>query len=201
MADQPTQMSPAGLVLITFYEGIRTEAYQDSVGVWTIGVGHTSAAGPPEVYPGMTITVEEAFMILQNDIGQYEKAVNDYVTVDLNQPQYDALVSWTYNLGPGNLAGSTMLKVLNSGDYWNTIHEMLKWDNASGEQLRGLTRRRGSSAGYFMMGNSLAYYEGVSKKPPDPDEAYDKETGKLVEKIKQGLTERIKEVVPVGQSA
>ncbi len=189
-------MSPAGLVLITFYEGVETEAYYDSVGVLTIGVGHTNAAGPPEVVPGMTITVEEAFQILANDVGQYEKAVNDYVNVALNQPQYDALVSWTFNLGPGNLASSTMLKVLNNGDYWGTIHEMLKWDNAGGEQLRGLTRRRGSSAGYFMLGNTLSYY-GKEWKKPDEEEAIDKETGKLVKIVKK-LVEKIQAIKPVG---
>ena len=186
-------MSAAGLVLITFYEGIETTAYQDSVGVWTIGVGHTNAAGAPEVVPGMTITEEQAFDILANDIGQYEQAVNQYVTVTLNQFQYDALVSWTYNLGAGSLASSTMLKVLNSGDYWNTIHELLKWDNAGGEQLRGLTRRRGSSAGYFMLGNTAAYFEHDWNKP-DPDDAIDIKTGqKIAEKIKS-LGERLKTV-------
>lgn len=153
MANLPERSSIAGLALIIFYEGIENTSYQDSVGVWTIGVGHTSSAGPPEVTAGMTITNAEAVLIFNQDVQIFEGAVKRQVTVDLTQDHFDALVSWTFNLGETNLSSSTMLKVLNAGDYWTTIHELLKWDNAGGEQLRGLTRRRGSEAGFFIRGN------------------------------------------------
>lgn len=153
MANLPERSSIAGLALIIFYEGIENVAYQDSVGVWTIGVGHTSSAGPPEVTAGMTVTDAEAVLIFSQDVIIFEDAVKRNVTVDLMQDHFDSLVSWTFNLGETNLRNSTMLKVLNDKDYWLTIHEMLKWDNAGGEQLRGLTRRRGSEAGFFIRGN------------------------------------------------
>lgn len=155
VANHPDRISVGGIDLITFFEGIRTQAYKDPVGVWTIGIGHTAAAGPPNVTPGKIITIEQALAMFNNDVKQYEDAVKRLVKVDLNQDQFDALVSWTYNLGEGNLSKSSMLKVLNRGMYTRAAHEMMRWDRAGRYQLRGLTRRRGAEVGLFLRGKTV----------------------------------------------
>lgn len=151
--------SPAGRKLIGQFEGLRLKAYQDSVGVWTIGYGHTSAAGSPIVFLGMEITEQEADRILSRDLEGAEKAVQAFVKVPLNQNQFDALVSFTFNLGPGNLAKSTLLRRLNSGDY-NVGNEFLKWNKAGGKVLSGLTKRRELE--------KQLYESGASKQPAKP---------------------------------
>ena len=102
--------SMEGLSLIKKFEGCELEAYQCSAGVWTIGYGHTKGVTPSD-----SISQEEAEQMLVDELHEYESYVNEYVTVALSQNQFDALVSWVYNLGPANLKASTMLKVLNSG--------------------------------------------------------------------------------------
>src|SRR4051812_18210167 len=100
------RMSDQGRALLTKREGVRLKAYRDSVGVWTIGVGHTSAAGPPTVTPGQTITAQECDEIFRRDLVQYENAVNKAVKVPLAQHQFDACVSLCYNIGAGGFARS-----------------------------------------------------------------------------------------------
>src|SRR5690348_1914128 len=106
----------ATLDLIIEFEGLKLTAYQDSVGVWTIGVGHTSD-DYFKVYKGLTITKDKAYDLLNHDLKEAEAAVDKLVKVPLNSNQRGALTSWTFNLGQGNLASSTMLKKLNAGDY------------------------------------------------------------------------------------
>src|SRR5690606_10106222 len=106
--------SSAGVAFIRRHEGAVLSAYRDPAGVLTIGVGHTSAAGPPVVKPGMKITLEEADAILKRDLARFEESVSRLVKVPLSQPQFDALVSFTFNLGEGNLSRSTLLKKLNA---------------------------------------------------------------------------------------
>ena len=101
-----------GLNLIKHFEGCELQAYKCPAGVWTIGYGHIKG-----VSEGMTITQEEAEQMLKDEMAEYEGYVNKLVTVELNQNQFDAMVSWVYNLGGGNLSASTLLKVLNAGDY------------------------------------------------------------------------------------
>jgi len=133
-----------GINLIKEFEGVRLAAYQDSVGVWTIGYGHTKG-----VKEGDQLTREDAETILAEELDEYTKYVKKYVTVPLNQNQFDALVSWTYNLGPGNLRESTMLKVLNNGEYDKVPDEMKRWNRAGGKVLAGLVRRREAEAKLF----------------------------------------------------
>lgn len=133
-----------GLGLIKHFEGVRTEAYQDSVGVWTIGYGSTKG-----VKPGQRISLEKANSLLEKDIADHAAAVDRLVKVDLNQDQYDALVSFTFNLGEGNLAKSTLLKKLNAGDYKGASKEFIRWNKAGGKVLKGLTRRRMAEAELF----------------------------------------------------
>ena len=140
------KVSKDGLNLIKEFEGIRLTAYKCPADVWTIGIGHTSAAGAPEVKPGMTITVQEAYEILNNDLNQYEDAINKFVKVPLTQNQFDALVSFVYNVGVGAFQKSTLLKKLNAGQYNAVPGELMKWTKAGGKELPGLVRRRRAEA-------------------------------------------------------
>lgn len=139
----------AALALIREYEGLRTTAYRDPVGIWTIGYGHTDAAGTPKVTSGLSITASEAAEILRRDLGQYEEAVSRRVTVPLNENQFGALVSFTFNLGAANLGSSTLLRKLNAGDYDGAAAEFGKWNRAGGKVLAGLTRRRAAERALF----------------------------------------------------
>jgi lysozyme len=135
-------LSDRGSQVLVDREGLRTTAYQDSVGVWTIGVGHTAACGPPEPCAGMTITTDEAFAIFDRDNNSFEKSVNDLVTVPLTQYEFDALVSFAYNVGAGAFADSTMLKKLNAGDKAGAFYEFKNWDIPP----EIIPRRRGEAA-------------------------------------------------------
>ena len=130
-------ISKEGIALLKKFEGCELEAYQDSVGVWTIGYGHTK-----DVQEGLKITQEEAEVMLQEEMPEYEDYVKKYVTHPLEQHQFDALVCWTYNLGPNNLRNSTMLTVLNQGRLNDVSFEMQRWNKAGGKVLKGLVRRR-----------------------------------------------------------
>ena len=103
------RMSPEGRRRLSQREGTKLKAYRDSVGVWTIGIGHTSMAGPPQVTPGLTISKEECDAIFARDLIKYENAVNNAVKVPLQQNEFDALVSLCYNIGPGALARSSVV--------------------------------------------------------------------------------------------
>ena len=133
-----------GLSLIKKFEGCELEAYQCSAGVWTIGYGHTKG-----VEAGDEISKEQAEEMLVEELHEYESYVNEYVTVALSQNQFDALVSWVYNLGPANLKASTMLKVLNSGEYEDVPAQIKRWNKAGGKVLEGLIRRREAEACLF----------------------------------------------------
>lgn len=135
--------SQDGINLIKFYEGCRTKAYLDSVNVPTIGYGHTKG-----VKLGMIITETKAEELLKQDLEYFENKVLDLVKVNLLQNQFDALVSFTFNLGEGNLKKSTLLKKLNNTVYFrkeeieSIADEFLKWNKAGGRVLSGLTKRR-----------------------------------------------------------
>ena len=131
------KISREGLNIIKKFEGLELEAYKCAAGVWTIGYGHTKG-----VFEGQKITKAEADGLLAEELIEYEKAVNDAVTISIDQCMFDALVSWTYNLGPTNLNASTMLKVLNSGDYDGVPAQIKRWNKAGGKTLDGLIRRR-----------------------------------------------------------
>ena len=142
--DEDVNTSENGIELIKSFEGRRLVAYQDSVGVWTIGYGHTKTAHEDKL-----IIKSTADRLLAEDLAEFEKYVDTYVTVALTQNQFDALVSWTFNLGPGNLKESTMLKKLNQGLYAEVPDEMRRWNKAGGKVLEGLIRRREAEAKLF----------------------------------------------------
>ena len=130
-------ISQEGLSLIKKFEGCELTAYQCSAGVWTIGYGHTKG-----IEEGMEITQQEAEDMLVEELHEYENYINDNVTAPLSQNQFDAMVSWVYNLGPANLKASTLLKVLNAGDYDGVPAQIKRWNKAGGVTLDGLIRRR-----------------------------------------------------------
>ncbi len=134
--------SDEGLTLLMEREGVRNKAYQDSVGVWTIGVGHTG----PEVHAGLVWTDEEVRAAFAHDIQRFEDAVNNYVTVPLTQNQFDALVSFAFNVGAMALRESTLLRILNEKNYtgaalqfdrWHIPPEITSRRNGEREQFRG----------------------------------------------------------------
>nr|WP_199065153.1 lysozyme [Chromobacterium sp. ASV5] len=138
--------SQNGIALIQKFEGLRLIAYQDVVGVWTIGYGHTG----PDVRAGMIITQTQADQLLQQDLTKFEAGVSRLVNVSLQQNQFDALVSFSYNLGLGNLQSSTLLKLLNAGDYVGAAEQFLRWNMAGGRDLPGLTARRATERALFL---------------------------------------------------
>ena len=136
--------------LIKRWEGLRLKAYLDTGGVWTIGWGHTKT-----VKPGMEITVEQAQELFDKDTKWAVNAVNNYVKVPLKQHQFDALVSFTYNVGATAFRKSTLLRELNSGNYQEAAEQFLRWKYDNGEVIRGLLNRRKSEKHYFLTGEMV----------------------------------------------
>jgi len=143
--DPKQHINDAGLRLIQNSEGLRLTAYQDSVGVWTIGYGHTEG-----VKPGQSISEPKALAFLRADVGWAEAAVEKLVTVPLTPGQFSALVSFVFNLGAGALEESTLLKLLNQGHYVEAAGEFGKWVFAGGQVLEGLVIRRNKERQLFL---------------------------------------------------
>lgn len=159
------KISQEGLALIKQWEGLRLGAYKDAIGVWTIGYGHTSAAGKPFVHKGMTITEKQAEELLCKDLRQFENTVAKAVTVSLNSWQFAALVSFCYNVGTTAFCNSTLLKKLNQGEYEAVPAELQKWTKAGGKRLRGLVHRRVAEAGLWAKGAYVSSnYQTVETK-------------------------------------
>ncbi|HBB8369422.1 TPA: lysozyme [Escherichia coli] len=144
------QTSDKGIALIKEFEGCKLTAYQDSVGVWTIGYGWTQPVDGKPIRAGMTIKQETAERLLKTGMVSYESDVSRLVKVGLTQGQFDALVSFTYNLGARSLSTSTLLRQLNAGDYAGAADEFLRWNKAGGKVLNGLTRRREAERALFL---------------------------------------------------
>lgn len=144
------QTSDKGIALIKQFEGCKLTAYQDSVGVWTIGYGWTQSVDGKPIRAGMTIKQETAERLLKTGLVSYESDVSRLVKVGLTQGQFDALVSFTYNLGARSLSTSTLLRKLNAGDYAGASDEFLRWNKAGGKVLSGLTRRREAERALFL---------------------------------------------------
>lgn len=142
--------SESGIELIKRFEGLELEAYQDIAGIWTIGYGHTGE----DVQPGMKISERDAEELLKRDLRPREQAVDSAVKVPLNQNEFDALVSFVYNVGAGAFRGSTALKRLNRGDRVGAADALTWWNKATvGGVLRevlGLTRRRAAERALFL---------------------------------------------------
>lgn len=142
--------SPSGADLICSFEGKRLTAYDDGVGVWTIGFGTTVYPNGTKVKKGDTCTEAQAKQYMQNDLKRFERTVNDAVTVPLNQNQFDALVSLTYNIGSGAFTQSTLVKKLNAGDYKGAAGQFDVWVSAGGKRMQGLVNRRAREKAVFL---------------------------------------------------
>ncbi len=139
------QIGKAGLDLVKSFEGLKLRAYLCPAKVWTIGYGSTG----PHVTPGKVITEAQADELLQDDLDRFEKAVTRLVTVPLTQNQYDALVSFAFNVGISALERSTLLRRVNAKLFDQARAEFAKWNRAGGRPLAGLTRRRAAEAALF----------------------------------------------------
>jgi len=131
------KISERGKDLIKLFEGCRLKAYDDGVGVWTIGYGHTVG-----VKPGDEITQEQADEWFSEESEQFSNKVQVLVLVEVNQNQFDALVSLAYNIGVGALSRSTLLRKLNAGDYQGAAEQFDVWNRGGGKVMIGLVRRR-----------------------------------------------------------
>ena len=130
-------VSKQGLEFIKSFEGCKLSAYLCSAKVPTIGYGHTDG-----VYLGQTVTREKADELLKSDLVRFEAIVTKLLKLKVSQNQYDALVSFAFNCGEGNLAKSTLLKLVNEGKHREAGAQFLRWDKAAGVVVAGLTRRR-----------------------------------------------------------
>lgn len=149
-------LSKKGFDFIKGWEALRLKAYLDGGGVWSIGWGHTKG-----VREGLVITREDAEDFLIEDVWYFETGVRDLVKVPLTQEQFDALVSFSFNVGldqdeddkAEGLGDSTLLKKLNKGDYEGAADELPKWNKDNGKVVRGLTRRRAAERTLFLEGS------------------------------------------------
>ena len=143
-----TKTGKAGIEMIKTFEGFRAAPYKCSAGVPTIGYGATFYPGGKKVtMTDAAITEEQAVELLANMLVSFEKYVDSYCVDTITQNQFDALVSFAYNLGPANLKSSTLLKKVNANPNDESIKlEFLKWVKAGGKTLKGLVRRREAEA-------------------------------------------------------
>ena len=143
-------VSAKGIDLICSFEGLRLTAYDDGVGVWTIGFGTIKYPNGVRVRRGDTCTLEQAKSYMRYDLIEFEHTVNSLVKVPLNQNQFDALVSLTYNIGSGAFKSSTLLKKLNLSDYKGAADQFDVWVNAGGKRMQGLANRRAKEKSLFL---------------------------------------------------
>lgn len=144
------KVSTSGVNLICGFEGLVLKAYDDGVGVWTIGYGTTIYPNGIKVKKGDVCTLEQAKSYMAHDLKKFEQTVNTAVAVPLNQNQFDALVSLTYNIGIAAFKNSTLLKKLNAKDYVGAANQFDVWNKAGGKVMQGLVNRRKSEKGVFL---------------------------------------------------
>ena len=152
--------SATGLALTKQFEGCVLVAYQDQVGVWTIGYGHTGT----DVKAGLTITDDQASILLAADVAWAVTCVNKSVTSTINQNHFDALVDFVFNLGCASLGQSTLLRMINAGNFDGAAGQFLRWNKAGGKVVKGLTARRQAEMNLFSGINASA----TSSTPPQP---------------------------------
>ncbi|MCI1900870.1 MAG: lysozyme [Enterobacter sp.] len=148
MHKQPENTGDKGVELICHFEGLKLERYRDAVGLWTIGYGHLILK--TEMEKLIKITTGEAKTLLRKDLRRTEQGVQKLVSVSVTQNQFDALVSFAFNLGVGSLKKSTLLRKLNAGDVQGAALQFKSWNKAGGKVLTGLTRRREAEMKLFL---------------------------------------------------
>jgi len=138
------------LKMLAHHEGVRQKPYRCPAGLWTVGVGHLIGDGLtlPDSW-NRTFGLEEVYAILAVDVRKFELGVARYINVELTQNQFDALVSFAFNLGLGTLQRSTLRAKLNRGDKNGAIKSLLKYNKAGGKVLKGLDTRRKDEANLF----------------------------------------------------
>lgn len=145
------QMTAIGRAVLASREGVRLRAYKDSVGVWTIGIGHTAAAGAPAPKAGMTITADECDRIFVRDLGLFEQAIAKALKVPVADHEFDALVSLAFNVGAHGAANSTIIKKLNAKDRIGAAKAFLNW-----KRPPEIVSRREAEMDQFMVPYSVA---------------------------------------------
>ncbi|MCU4327744.1 lysozyme [Acinetobacter johnsonii] len=150
IATDEMHISPSGIDLICNFEGKRLAAYDDGVGVWTIGFGTTVYPNGIKVKKGDTCTEVQAKAYMAHDLKKFETAVNNAVTVPLSQNQFDALVSLAYNIGTNAFSKSTLVKKLNVNDIRGAADQFDVWVNAGGKRMQGLVNRRTVEKALFL---------------------------------------------------
>lgn len=156
---------------IMAYEGLYLEAYADLVGVWTIGVGHTQARGKPIPVSGMTLSLSEAIEVFNRDVAACEAEIRRAIKIDLTQRQFDAIVSWQFNLGAIGAKDTTLTKRLNESRFDQAADELLRWDKAKvngvKRPVKALTERRKAEREMFLNGvygtSSIAFKQPGKK--------------------------------------
>jgi len=139
-----------GITLIQSFEGCKLKAYQDSVGIWTIGWGNTQYETGAKVKQGEVITQERANELFALIVSRFDSGVDKRLRRTVTQNQFDALVSFAYNCGFGNLDKSTLLRKVNTNPNDPTIRaEFMRWNRAGNKELKGLTRRRKAEADLY----------------------------------------------------
>ena len=150
IATDEMHISPSGINLICNFEGKRLTAYDDGVGVWTIGFGTTVYPNGIKVKKGDTCTEAQAKAYMAHDLKKFESAVNNEVKIPLNQNQFDALVSLAYNIGTNAFSKSTLVKKLNANDIRGAADQFDVWVNAGGKRMQGLVKRRAKEKEVFL---------------------------------------------------
>lgn len=139
-----------GKNLIKKFEGISLKAYRCPAGKWTIGYGHTGSVDNKSIGAGMFITIQKADSLFNNDVKNFEKAVNSLVKVPLSQNQFDALVSFCYNIGITNFQESTLLRLLNEKKYTEAGEQFKRWIYVNKKESKGLINRRNEELKLFL---------------------------------------------------
>lgn len=174
MGTIPAHVTPEGRATLTEVgEGRKLKAYPDP-GThgepWTVGYGHTSRAGLPKVFSGMTITPEEADAILTRDLGVFERGVAALlagVSFDVLPREFDALCDFSLNLGLGNLRSSSLLAAYRKGNKVLAAQKFGDWNKAAGRVLPGLTIRRRREASWFLYGHVSGTTAQLADIPPE----------------------------------
>ena len=163
---------------------VELTAYDDGGGVWTIGYGHTG----DDVYEGLTISQTQAEELLRLDLEKFESFVEDAVEIDLNDNQFSALVCFCFNIGPAAFGGSTLLRLLNEGNYQAAANQFPVWNKVNGKPWLGLTRRRLAERSLFLgkPWQSFLTYEGTGEEVTGETISEAPRTLKLTEPIMQG---------------
>ena len=178
--------SDAGVALIQQFEGCKLKAYQDVVGIWTIGYGHTGA----EVHAGQQITQEEADTLLRQDLTKFEECVDDNCNTILDQNEFDALVCFSYNVGCGSFKNSTLLKLIHEGKKDEAAEQFLRWNKAGGKEVAGLTRRREAERALFLKSEVQSSQVTTKSNSLFPDGPSDAEINQALDAIEKGVKMR-----------